>query len=103
MGLFGKIKGKAEKLVAGKIIALVLKRAAEGGFGSVVQKLYLALVGKKTLIAAALAALAAGLQAAEESGQFPGAGAAAKVVAALAAALATLGQIDGALRLDPPK
>ena len=103
MGLFGKIKGKAEQVVAGKIIAVVLKRAAEGGFGAVVQKLYLALVGKKTLIAAGLGALAAGLQVAEASGQFPGAGAVAKAVAYLAAALATLGQIDGALRLDPPK
>jgi hypothetical protein len=97
----------------GAIVGLLLKRAAEGGFGSVVKSIYWAVAGSKTLVAILLAFCAGVVKLAISTGlcgHFGIAEQCAVVDASvgnaslwIASGLALLGQVDGAMRLAPPQ
>ena len=97
----------------GALLGLVLRKAAEGDFGPVVARVYWSLVGAKTLIAVILAFVGGIVRVAVDSGLcgYLGwmdqcgvvAGAVSQAALYVAAAMAVLGQVDGAVRLTPPK
>lgn len=99
----------------GAILGWALKQLAEGKFGSGPQRVWLWLQGKKTIIAALLATIAATLQAAQSNGTcalvegvklfgWPvNCGEAASALLWLSGILALVGLTDGALRMEPPK
>lgn len=115
MGLIGKLKDKGRRVAMGKILGIVLTWLAEGKFGAGPKAVYLWLQGKKTVIAALLATIAATLQAAQSNGTcalFEGqklfgwainCGEIASGLLWLSGILALIGLTDGALRMDPPK
>ena len=103
MGLFGKTKAKLKRYAMSKLLAIVLRKAAEGDFGPAVQKVYWYLEGKKTYTAAALAGVAAGLQAASDANICEPCGAWVVSLYSAAALLGTLGLVDAAVRIEPPK
>lgn len=98
--------------MVGAITATILKRAAEGRFGPLVQKLYWGLAGAKTWTAIVFAFLAGVAEVAARSGlcAYLGIGPECEAVAhAIAQGSATvalgfgyLGQVDGALRSAAP-
>ena len=109
----------------GKVVGVVLHRAAEGKYGARVQRLYWFLSGKKTAIGTLLGLPEAVLQLASYAvheanlrgycaaldlpcPSYEASIAAALVttvhaMAAVGAFLLWLGQIDGALKIDPPE
>lgn len=110
MGLFGTLKRKAEDKAMSIIVAKAVKMLAEGRFGAGPAKLYWALAGKKSWIAAILATLAAAVWGADQAGlcallaeHAVNCGAVTQVLGTAAAALAALGLYDGALRLPAPE
>ena len=87
----------------GKLLAILLVKAAEGNFGPGAKAAYWWLAGKKTYIGLGFALLAYGLNEATKAGVCAECGSWGVQVAAVAAALALLiGQVDGAVRTQPP-
>lgn len=99
----------------GKLLAIVLTKAAEGDFGEPVQKAYWALAGAKTVIGGFLLFMAGVIEAGKSAGlcatytlDCDGWLATVQYVTGLVGTLFLLiGQVDGALReqrpLAPPK
>lgn len=97
------------------ILGWALKQLAEGKFGKGPQAAYAWLQGKKTIIAALLATIAATLQAAQSNGTCAlveghklfgwaiNCSEAAAALLWLSGILALIGLTDGALRMEPPK
>ncbi len=97
------LKARLKEIAVSKIIAYLLKRLAEGGFGGGPKAAYWWLAGKKTYIAAALAIATYGLSYLSDHGVCPPCASYNTYLLALAGFLASIGLIDGALRTDPPK
>jgi hypothetical protein len=92
---------------------MLLRRAAEGGFGPTVKAIYWAVAGSKTFIASLLAFFGGVVKLAISTGlcSYFGISEQCAVVDAsvgnaslwIASALALIGQVDGAMRLAPPQ
>ncbi len=87
----------------GKLIAALLKKIAEGGFGERPKQIYWALAGIKTYLGLAFAVLSFGLSQAHERGLCISCADYNGMLLSVAAFLVSIGLLDGALRTDPPK
>lgn len=87
----------------GKLLAILLVKAAEGAFGPKVKATYWALAGKKTYIGLVLGVLAFALNEAAKAGVCGQCGSwGAQVAGVLAILTVVVGQVDGAVRAEPP-
>lgn len=88
----------------GAILALLVKRLAEGGFGKKPAAAYWWLAGKKTWIAFGLAVVAGALFMASQLGLCaPCYDYGASIAGPIAVGLAAVGLFDGAVRITPPQ
>lgn len=110
MGL-GNLKKKLEKFAMNTFVGILLKKAGEGDFGPAAKRVYDLLDGHKTQIGAVVTFLGVVLYEADRNGicsmvgiQCTGAlsqwGA---VIAGLGLLGVHVGQVGGALKLEPPK
>jgi hypothetical protein len=94
---------KLRRTVVLKILPLFVKGIAEGKYGPRAQATYWWLAGRKTLIAAGLAAAAGAAWALESAGVCPDCGGYAEWVISAAGVLGAIGLYDQAVRIEPPK
>lgn len=87
----------------GKLIGIVLRKAAEGDFGVKVQEAYWYTKGLKTWTGLVLEVLALVLTRAGDAGLCADCSTWSTYVASAGAFLLTIGFVDGGLHLDPPK
>jgi hypothetical protein len=95
---FRKLKEKA----MGALLALFVKKLAEGDFGAGPAKVYWWLAGKKTWIALGLAAIAGALSLAYELGLCAPCYDYVGLIVTISVGLAAVGLFDGAVRITPP-
>lgn len=101
MGL-GKLFKNAKEKAVSKIIAMLIRKVAEGDFGAKPAAVYWFLAGKKTYLGVALASLAFALSRAGEAGVCGECEAWVKTLGGVAAFLISIGLVDGAVRTYPP-
>jgi hypothetical protein len=99
----GSLKRKLEVAAVGKIVAIGIKMLAEGKFGKPPAAVYWWLAGKKTFIAIVLAAVYGALYQAHERGLCAPCADWSGWLLGAAAFMATIGIVDGAVRIEPPQ
>jgi hypothetical protein len=87
----------------GKLLALLLVKAAEGDLGPALKTAYWKTAGYKTYIGLAFGAIALLLDYAGKNGCQECQGAAVEISAGIAAVTMYIGQIDVGIRTDPPQ
>lgn len=102
MGL-GKLKRKVEVAMLGKLLAIAVKKLAEGDFGTGPAKVYWWLAGKKTPLAVAVAAVAGGLSLAYKYGLCEPCADYVDGIIKAAGILVAIGVFDAAVRIAPPE
>jgi len=94
---------KLKEAALSKIIAVLIRKLAEGDFGPTPAKVYWALSGKKTYIAAAIASIAFALSHFSEAGLCEPCAGYVTTLYAVAAFLASIGILDAGIRIRPPQ
>jgi hypothetical protein len=94
---------KVKKYMLGKLLAVGVKKLAEGDFGATPAHVYWFLAGKKTWTAIVLAGVAGALWAAEQMQICQPCGDYAGTVVTLSLILTPLGLYDAAIRIEPPQ
>lgn len=87
----------------GKILAVLVKKLAEGDFGAGPAKVYWALAGIKTYTAIAFAAAGLVLSQLSQHGLCAACDGYVASLLTVAGFLATIGLFDGAVRIEPPQ
>lgn len=96
------LKAWAERKAMGAILAIFVKKLAEGDFGPGPAKVYWALAGVKTWTALGLAAIAGGLTLAYQLGLCEPCYGYVGMLITASGVLAAIGLFDGAVRIMPP-
>lgn len=111
MGVIGKVKNKLGRIAMNQIVGILLKKVAEGEFGPGLKALYWLVDGHKTQIGAIIMVPGILLLTADQSGLCTAfnlnchgwATQWGVVLATLGGLGVHVGQVGGALKMDPPR